>query len=383
MRVRVVDRDGMPIKGVNIHRGVWTKVPFHGNRDFLTNESGEVSLKLPESMYILRLWATKNGHVPLFVNFDSRIMGGPAFPNEFTFTLTKGTTIGGFVVDESGMPIAEARVEVSVDSREPDGRGEVVVSRWLATEEDGCMTDKRGYWSLGNVPPGDDQGIRLWLTHPGYVDDLRWRGHGFGDTSDFTIKQLRNRSAKLVMKNGVKVRGVITDQNDNPVPGAMVVWGEDPYGVRGSQETFTDKEGLYQLPPLAVRPTALTVIAPGSAPQLKPMNPDESSLTFDFRLSPGKTVQFSFVDIDGKPVPEVLVNIGGWRAKKTLFNMRHPSISYSKIPDRADKRGMYVWDWAPEDEVAFYFYRDGYQSIRKRDYSPGTHQITLQRETSP
>lgn len=380
MQVRVVDSNGMPIQGVNIHRSVWTKVPFQANADFLTNESGKVSVNLPESMYILRLWATKNGHVPLFVNFDSRTMGGPDFPKEFTFTLARGTTIGGFVVDESGEPIVEAKVEVSIDSRESDGRGETVVSRWLATEEDGCMTDKRGYWSLNNVPEGSNRTITLWLTHPGYVDDMRWRR--FGNGSHFTIKPLRDRIAKLVMEKGIKVKGIVIDENDTPIPDAMVVWGDDPYGNRGSHETFTDETGQYQLPPLAALPTVITVVAPGSAPQLKPINPDGSSLTVDFQLTQGKTVRFNFVDTDGKSVPGVQVNIGGWRGRKTLFNMRHPTISDSRIPNRADDTGTYVWDWAPEDKVGFQFYRDGYQWIKTRDYGPGTHQITLQRETA-
>jgi len=381
MTVRVLDNAGMPIKGANIHRSVWTKVRFDANADYVTNDNGEVSMELPESMDILRLWATKNGYVPLFVNFDARKMGGPTFPNEFTFTLAKGTTIGGFVVDDSGAPIVEARVEVSIDSRESDGRGEVVVSRWLAEGKDGCMTDKRGYWSLSNVPPGGDKKIGLWLTHPGYVDDLGWRG--FNDTSRFTIEQLRDRVAKLVMENGVRVSGVITDQDNKPVSKAMVVWGDDPYDNQRDQQTFTDDEGLYQLPPLAAGSTVLTIVAPGSAPELKLIKLIGSSITVDFQLMRGKTIRFSFVDADGKPIPKVRVIIAGWRGRKTLFNWRHPNVPYSKIPDLADERGVYVWDWAPEDAVEFFYGRNGYKSSEPQNYGPGSHQITLQRETSP
>ena len=381
MRVRVQNNEGMPIKGANIHRSVWAKVRFDANADYITNGNGEVSMELPESMDILRLWATKNGYVPLFVNFDSRKMDGLAFPNEFTFTMDKGTTIGGFVVDESGEPIANAKVEVSIDSRESDGRGEVVVSRWLASGKDGCITDTQGYWSLSNVPSGYDHRIGLWLTHPGYVDDLDWRG--INDTPQFTFEQLRDRVARTVMESGVKVSGVITDQNDNPVPKAMVVWGDNPYHNERDQETFTDKEGLYQLPPLAAGSTVLTVVAPGSAPQLRPIKLIGSSMTVNFKLKRGKTIRFSFVDADGNPIPQVRVNIAGWRGRKTLFNWRHPNVPYSKIPDRADKGGVYVWDWAPEDAVGFYFYRGGYRSSGKRSYGPGAHHITLQRATSP
>jgi len=380
MQVRVEDNEGMPIKGASIHRSVWTKVRIDSNADYIANDNGEVSMELPESKSILRLWATKNGYVPLFVNFDSRQMDGLAFPDEFTFTMEKGTTIGGFVVDESGAPIAKAKVEVTIDSRDPDGRGGVGVSRWLASGEDGCMTDMRGYWSLSNVPAGNSHMISLWLTHPGYVDDLSWRS--FNGQQQFTLKQLRDRVAKNVMENGVKVSGVLTDQNDNPIPKAMVVWGDKPYHNERDQQTFTDKRGLYQLPPLAAGSTVLTVVAPGSAPQLKPIKLNGSSMTVDFQLTRGKTIRFSFVDGDGKPIPEARVNIAGWRGRETLFNWRHPNVPYSKIPDRANSEGVYVWDWAPEDPVEFYFYEEGVRSkSEKRIYGPGAHQIILQRNS--
>jgi protocatechuate 3,4-dioxygenase beta subunit len=198
MRVRVQNNEGTPIKGANIHRSVWTKVPFDANADYITNDNGEANMELPGSMSILRLWATKNGYVPLFVNFDSQKMEGVVLPDEFTFTMEKGTTIGGFVVDASGAPIVNARVEVAIDSRDPDGRGGVAVSRWLAEGGDGCMTDKRGYWSFSNFPPGDNHKIGLRLTHPEYVDDLDY--WGFNDTSYFTIEELRKRVARVVME---------------------------------------------------------------------------------------------------------------------------------------------------------------------------------------
>ena len=49
----------------------------------------------------------------------------------------------------------------------------------------------------------------------------------------------------------------------------------------------------------------------------------------------------------------------------------------TRIPNRADKDGLYQWIWAPEDEVKYTFWKDGYKSIQSRALLPGEHQITL------
>src|SRR6476469_6193771 len=69
MRITVLDSDEKPMADVNIHVGLWTKEPFKANRDFTTDDDGKTTLELPQKIEILRLWATKEGHVGLFAQW--------------------------------------------------------------------------------------------------------------------------------------------------------------------------------------------------------------------------------------------------------------------------------------------------------------------------
>ncbi|MGV3662221.1 MAG: carboxypeptidase-like regulatory domain-containing protein [Prosthecobacter sp.] len=377
----IVMGDLGPLAGVNIHRSVWTEAKFPPNADHITDANGEVTFEVPEQVSILRLWASKEGFVPMFANFDSKAMKGDPVPKEHTFTLEPGTVIGGFVRDESGAPIAGAKVEVSVDVRELGGRGIPCVNRWLAYGEDCLTTDERGFWKVSNAPAGDEWSFALRLRHQDHVDDVGWRSAHTG--APHTTAGLRAQTAVAVMDSGVKVSGSITGPDGRPVPRALVIWGDDPYNNSNPQEVWADDNGRYALPPLVAGPTLLTIVAEGFAPEMKVM---ELTAAADaptprheenVRLHAGKTITLQIMDGAGKPVPQAKVNIAGWRGKTSLFNWRHSNVPYSKIPDQADEKGVYTWTWAPEDMVEFHCSKKGFERKEPVSYGPGTHSVTL------
>jgi hypothetical protein len=192
------------------------------------------------------------------------------------------------------------------------------------------------------------------------------------------VEQLRAQTLAVGMETGVQVSGTIKDPTGKPVSGAMVVWGDRPYHNSNVQEAFTDKDGRYRLPPLTEGNTTLTIVAPGFSPELKPVRLLTPGITADFRLRAGQTTVFRFVDANGKPVPQVTINIARWRDMESLFNWRHPNVPYSKIPDRSDENGRYEWTWAPDDAVEFFFSKEGYLSKGEGlSFGPGTHEVTL------
>src|SRR3954465_6430628 len=112
MRVTVLDADENPMAGVHIHSGVWTKEPFKANRDYTTDAEGKATVELPQKIDILRLWATKDGFVGLFAQWWPGMQpDGHLIPEEYTFHLAKGTTIGGIVKNDAGEPIRGAKVQ--------------------------------------------------------------------------------------------------------------------------------------------------------------------------------------------------------------------------------------------------------------------------------
>src|SRR5262249_23748767 len=107
------------------------------------------------------------------------------------------------------------------------------------------------------------------------------------------------------------------------------------------------------LPPLPTGPMNLTIVAEGWMPQLRAIDVKSDMSPVDFQLKPGKTLRVRVVDIDGRPVPKVLLDIERWRDLESLYNRKHPNVLDSKIPRNADENGIYEWGWAPDDAVTF------------------------------
>lgn len=365
MRVEVLGPGDKPLKGAKIHSAIWAKDPLKGNRDYVCDGEGKTAVTLPKDVQILRLWASMDGHVALFANWGSGTDDDlPALPEEFTFRLDKGTHIGGIVKNEDGEPIAGAKVEVM--RVKPEGEvGRPVPNTWLATEDAALVTDAKGRWTLNNVPAGDDIQIKVMLNHPKYLSEYRWGT--LQEEQDVKMTAFRDQTAVLVMHNGIPLSGTVVDAAGKSVAGAVVVWGNDPYFTRGSQEVFTDAKGRFQFPPLAVGPTNVTVVAPGWSPDQRKVDigrPDNGSIQFE--LQPGKKLRIRFVDHEGKAVPEVSVGIARWRGNQALYNVKHSNVVETKIPRLADKDGIYEWNWAPADEVEFSFYKERYMQDMKK-----------------
>jgi len=239
-----------------------------------------------------------------------------------------------------------------------------------------CITDVEGRWTLNNVPAGDEIFIRVKLTHPKFVSDTRWGG--LQEEQSVPMKAFRDKSATIAMHRGAVATGAITDPTGKPISDAVVIWGDNPYEKNGSQEVRTNAEGVYELQPLNPGPMNVTVVSPGSSPELRAINILASGSTENFQLEKGKSLRIRFIDEDGSPVPNVGVGIRGWRGRQSLYNHRHPNVLNTKIPVKTDNDGIFKWEWAPSDEVDFSFYVKGYRSVSQALVADNTeHTVTL------
>jgi protocatechuate 3,4-dioxygenase beta subunit len=383
--VRAVDSDGRPLPATKIHAGIWTNEPFKHNQDYVCDPKGETVVELPRKFYILRLWADRNGYVPLFAHWEQEEIESDkdSIPKEFTFHLPKGTTIGGVVKDEDGHPIAGAKVGVMYHGGVDQG-DRVLVSNCLAEGKDDRVTDAQGRWTLDNVPKGEKVELLLSVIHPDYISDLTWGG--LQRMQNVTLQSLRQQKAAIILTRGISITGTVTDPKGKPVPGAIVVWGDDPYSQTGShqehrQQVRTDAKGAYRLPPLPPIELTITVIAEGWSPDLKKIELSPDDHKADFQLKPGKTLRLRFIDETGKPIPDAYVQVTCWRDCKSLYNIKHPIVLDTKIPDSADKNGIYQWTWAPEDEVEYSFGAQGYGDMETQSVTAdgAEHRITLSR----
>ncbi len=223
--IRVVDPKGKPMKGVKVFRNHVYKLegverPKIENDNFWTDSEGTAVVTLSGTSVDLRLWATKKNFVPLHAMWAKQFQSdGEQIPDEFTFQLQHGTTIGGVVTNEKGEPIEDVTVEVLDRAAErfhvatinvkPGKRP--MISQWLAEDESAILTDARGRWELGNVPPEKmlefdndtrDRHLRprilLRLSHPKYVSDSKWGR--LQSEQNITDELLRNQTATIIMK---------------------------------------------------------------------------------------------------------------------------------------------------------------------------------------
>jgi beta-lactamase regulating signal transducer with metallopeptidase domain/protocatechuate 3,4-dioxygenase beta subunit len=365
MEVRITDEAGQPIEGAKLYVGIWYTKGYQGEKipkEYFADSQGIVKLKLPRRLHILRLWPSKPGYVPEFVNFSQGVHEeGRLIPDQFDFQLAKGTRLGGVVFDSEGQPISGVKVDVSVEVNQPpswDSNPKPIISTWLTDEEfneGAVITNKDGQWQIDDAPAktGDeDFEFRLKFTHPDYADDTKL-GELQGQ-QQITTEALRNETAKIVLSRGEQVQGIVTDSAGKPLTDGYVVWGDESYGSNRQQfETRLDAKGTFSTSPLALGEHTFTVIAPGFRPERRIVEVDSSMPELRFELKPGKRLQVKVVDGQGLPIPNAYFHVGSWSGVEPEFNGSQTSILHNRIPRNAFENGVYVWDGAPTDAITF------------------------------
>lgn len=374
MEVLVTDEQDTPLPGARVHLGLWPKDPSvrsrYPNRDFFADEQGVARIKLPRGINILRLWPHVAGYVPEFVNFaEGTHDEGKLIPDRYHFQLARGTTLSGTVVGESGAPIAGVKVDVRVELNEPawGPQPDPIISTWLTDSDfqDGsAITDENGRWSIANAPASADArdfDFQLKLQHDDYVRDSHWgelqRAQGV------TTAMLRDGSARIVLNRGVPITGTVVDESGVPVAKGLVIWDDDPYLAMGVNEAPIDESGKFQTIPLPPRKYPITVVAPGFQPDQQMVTVSQGLAPLEFKLKPGKRLAMRIVNRSGQPIPHAYIQIGDWRGTKAIYNHDHPNVLPSGVPRNADDQGLYAWDWAPEDAVAYNISALGYAPV--------------------
>ncbi len=112
MLVRVLGPDGQPIAGAKLFANVsswdrnateWDKHWVIKNDNYVSGPDGTARIKLPKMVEDLRLWARKDGYVPLFaIWWPKKEPALAEIPEEFTYHMQKGTILGGIVKNDDG-----------------------------------------------------------------------------------------------------------------------------------------------------------------------------------------------------------------------------------------------------------------------------------------
>lgn len=311
-----------------------------GNEDQMhaADDQGVFILDLRASIPdYLRISVAQEGYVWQGVTLKG--LSREKLPKTVQFSLEKGVIIGAVVQDSDGHAIEGVSISSSISEEQQFDQPCVSVRM----EE---KTDAQGHWRWGNVPRGIE---RLWfnVSHPDFADG------GFEMPGDLKLDDLRAERAVMVLNKGIAVTGRVTDMAGKPVAGAKLLAGEDYYARDWTQ---TDGAGHFEFPHLRTlnRSFLLTVQAPGYTPQRRELPSENGLAPADFFLEPAKVLIGRVVDSAGKPVEGAYVGSEEWNSYRTV-----------KWDRRTDAKGMFVWDYPPDDAVRIRISKSGYREFEQ------------------
>ena len=249
------------------------------------------------------------------------------------FAETAGGVVTGRVIDDTGAPVAGARVMVfpldidrTIAAAKPDETGGL--ARF-------GFTDASGRFEL---TPGRASGlVNLCAEHSGFSP---------------TIAESKRPTDDLVLtlEPGPVMTGKVTDAGGSPVPGARVRWHSVICGVSFDREAAAAADGTYEVADLfsfsesqsletSQAPVAEVVVtAEGYATAyLAPPSPDESGrVRLDAILAPGSTLTGAVVDATtGNPIEGAKVAFWSQREHKTA-----PGPGARLLPDPMPVKGL-------------------------------------------
>jgi protocatechuate 3,4-dioxygenase beta subunit len=191
------------------------------------------------------------------------------------FDLSRGLTLKGQIVDQKGIPVEGAIVEIwgmdrygrllsplALSSPNLINEGELgIISRkvTIGMQANGAtITNKNGKFVLRGIPPG---WLALKIRDKPYLP-----GH-----LALGLTQANNNDIYYKLKRGKRFTGYIIDRISTPLKG-VEIRVESPSLPEYSYTTFTDKEGNFELEGVPDQ-LALTYIHPGYLPKTEIISP--------------------------------------------------------------------------------------------------------------
>lgn len=328
-------KDDSPLANANVEFRFWNEKTKNAKQAVATGPDGIAVFNYPqvEGKSYLRIMTKLPGHVPYYVDYDSQPFD--LLPTTKTIRMADGVKVGGIIVDEAGKPITDAEISIHVPAIDPPKQNYVYN---LIDEK----THSDGRWLLDGAPE-PAQELNLRVQHP------RFKAAWF--------KVQPGVDATYEMKRGWSIRGTVTDSDGKPVSGAKIITGHDRFGSSNAEIT-TDSTGAYAAYGLDKEDTKVTIIADVYAPQMIDVVPDNTDQSVaDFKLTAGNHIEFHFVDLSGKPIPNASIAADTWRSARTLA-----------WRSKSDDAGHLSWDGAPDDAVIYDAFASGYRSSRQMPF---------------
>jgi hypothetical protein len=268
-------------------------------------------------------------------------------PERLTLRFRPGTVIGGRVVDESGRPIADAKVEVLLPATQSQPTARYFFH--AAT----VATDVEGRWQC-DVVPADLAGLQIFVEHAEYLPGQATPEALVQPTKRALEQALLAETNVVRLEQGVALTGRVLGPEGKPIAGARAAFGRGPMECSHEPETTTDADGRFELLNCRKGASAVTVQADGFAPQMIQLVVGPEAKPLEFRLEPANTLRVRAVDPNGKPLVGVSFLAYQWPVVSS------PSFHTIRFHGLTDAEGRLVWSSAPPDPVVFHVRKTGY-----------------------
>ena len=358
--LRVVDKEtGAGLAGARVRAAYFYAGGVGERHELQTDNDGNAAIphaNVPGKNASLNVFVGIEGYVPKAISFGR--------PNDdlknYLLELDPARSVGGTVVDESGLPVAGVTMQALRSHSENRNYG-TPNTDFQTTK---VTTDANGRWSFRHVPR-EYATLDFYLTCTNYAVTR----------VPIPVGQPESLNATVVIKRGFVITGRVTDSENNPVVHATVKEHHN-YGYR-KLSTETDAGGVFALVGVSdqmMPQMDLVVETKGMAPLLQSIHLLARTNSADFVLTKGKIFRGRVVDEGGNPIPDAVVRTDWCDQIPTRFEW----LTHTE----AD--GWFEWDSAPAELTCFWFEADGYEVIRDRPMLPdGTyHEIKLTRKST-
>jgi beta-lactamase regulating signal transducer with metallopeptidase domain/protocatechuate 3,4-dioxygenase beta subunit len=231
----------------------------------------------------------------------------------------------GRIINEDGRPVPDTRVKMYFR-----------VPGWMSIWSRSVLTDEQGRWK--RRVPGEHSDLTVHLLHPEYIKQT-WQ--------KVSTAELLNGTNVMILKRGLPLRGVVRNQQGEPVENALLDTGggdgTTPYGevLENCKTPRTLADGTFSLGGLAAESMDLVISAVGYAPQVLSVEIEDGMKPIEVSLKSGITYIGRVVDVDGNPIEGVKIDVSEWR----LGNQRKSIVRLTET----DSKGYFKMENLPDE----------------------------------
>src|SRR6266542_412653 len=320
---------------------------------FVTDERGVTTVRVPAGA----VGGNSFGLVVSNVSYPVRqvawnAQGGTvrgALPEEYTFRLEHGVSIGGYARDERGQALAGLKVVPWGNGAGAYNYNPSAAMEYSSLNRDdnlGVATDAQGFWIYTNFPPDiatfSIDVIRADGSRSVFVSSSTGPQFFLEPGEPIEVERLRATNAVLVIKDGVNIRGLVVDESGRPIPNAVV--RERTGGARNMpiEQVTNDLQGRFVFPHRTGSQYLITAEADGHAlaSTIATVTPEREELKVV--LPTARPLRLRGLGENNEPMAGAEVSLTEYRNRGHLMAWR----------GMTDAEGRVVWTNAPRQSIS-------------------------------